>query len=154
MRIFNKKINKWMDCPQKKFVINKGSWRPVFTREGLERYADIKGISVEALIDKLHTKEYDGLYRFDHGYVQCDKDFIYLIETNKHETIFETWPNSYDPKVISLDTNDDLIVVYETEFYDDGICDEETVYKYKEYKECDVLWNKYVTLKQSLERIN
>lgn len=154
MRIFNERINKWMNCPQNKFVVNKGSWEPKFTREGLERYADIKGLSVDVLIDRLHIGEYDGTYRVEHGYIQCDKDFIYLIENNKHEIIFETWPNSYKPEIVSLDTKEDLIIVYETQFYDAGVCDEETIYKYKDYKECKDLWNKYVTLKQSLKRIN
>ena len=62
-----------MNCPQNKFVVNKGSWEPKFTREGLERYADIKGLSVDVLIGALkdnNVAEIVGTTTFGKGVMQ------------------------------------------------------------------------------------
>lgn len=138
MKILNRDrdrdIEKWMECPHKKIVLNKGAESCSFTDEGLKRYADIKGCSVDSLFYQLNIHEgWFNDYVVHHSKVQCDPDFISLVENNPKEVIFSR--KYYDPVVRDLSnykSDDKLIVVYEQVGHE-GLLPSETLYEYEAY---------------------
>lgn len=162
MRILNKDtdnfVNKWMDCPHKKIVLNKGTESCDLTEEGLKRYADIKGVSVDLLITQLNMCEgWDNDYIVHHSEMQCDPDFIYLVENNSKEVVFSN--ENYQPIVVDLSKHKstEFIVVYEQDGYDGMMTYKESLYEYKAYRDINAkvrsLYNEIYILKDSLKEV-
>lgn len=163
MKILNKdmdnRIEKWMDCPHKKIILNKGSESCDLTEEGLKRYADIKGVSTDLLITQLNIhKGWGNEYIVHHSEIQCDPDFIYLVENNSKEIIFSN--GDYKPVVVDLSNYksiDKFIVVYEQEGYEGMMTYKETLYDYNAYMginaKVNALYTEIRNLKDSLKEV-
>lgn len=142
MKILNKDrdnhVEKWMECPHKKIVLNKGSESCNLTEEGLKRFAEIKGMSVELLISNLKIRKgWGNDYIVHHSEVQCDPAFITLVENNPKEIIFSK--EYYRPVVVDLSNykGTKLIVVYKYVGYEGMMTYKETLYEYHSYIDID-----------------
>lgn len=152
-------VEKWMNCPHKKIVLNRGSQSCNLTEEGLKRYADIKGVSVDLLMTQLKIyKAWEDDYRVHHSEVQCDPDFVYLIENNPKEVVFRH--RYYEPIIIDLNkykSTDKFIVVYEQMGYEGMSTFEESLYEYNSYIDIkakeDALYVELQKLKHSLKEV-
>lgn len=162
MRILNKDLDnyveKWMNCPHKKIVLNKGTESCTLTEEGLKRYADIKCMSVDLLIDQLNIqKGWGDEYLVHHSEIQCDPDFIYLVENTSKEVVFSN--EDYKPVIVDLSNHKDtkFIVVYEQEGYEGMMTYKETLYDYNAYTDINTkvnaLCREIYNLKDSLKEV-
>lgn len=163
MKILNKDrdsyVENWMNCSHKKIVLNKGSESCDLTEEGLKRFADIKSISVDLLIDQLNIyKGWGNEYVVHHSKIQCDPDFIYLVENNSKDVIFSN--EDYKPVVQDLSnykSTDKFIVVYEQGGYEGMMTYKETLYDYNTYMDINAkvkaLYNEIYNLKDSLKEV-
>lgn len=162
MKILNKDmdnyVEKWMNCPHKKIVLNKGSESCDLTEEGLKRYADIKGVSVDLLVlDLKIIKGWGNEYIVHHSKIQCDPAFIYLVENNSKDVIFSN--EDYKPVIVDLSNHKStkFIVVYEQEGYEGMMTYKETLYEYNAYTDINTkvkaLCNEIYNLKDSLKEV-
>ncbi len=150
----NRDIEKWMECPHKKIVINKGLDRCELTEEGLKRYAAIKGISVDLLITQLNIKVWENIYYVHHSEIQCDPDFITLVENNLKEVVFrkeDYWPVIRD--LSNYKSTDKFIVVHELDLCHGVLMPsyKESLYEYNSYMDIKA---KEVILEKELSKLN
>lgn len=163
MKILNRDLDshveKWMNCPHKKIVLNKGTQSCDLTDEGLKRYADIKCMSVDLLISNLKIRKvWEDEYDVHHSEIQCDPDFIYLIENNSRDIVFSN--KNYKPVIVDLSnykSTDKFVVVYEQNGYDGMMTFKETLYEYNAYMDVnhkvDALYTEIYNLKDSLKEV-